>query len=122
MTLKEMNDKVFKLIGSPAERNEKFKDLRLEERITRNADWQKMYDKLSKMVERFGEESLNVAFTREDHMGKEGTTANGKAFYWATNNGTERRSWYCGSLWIEGMGMVFTSGTVAKAMEYLLAN
>ena len=80
-----------------------------------------MYDKLSKMVERFGEESLNVAFTREDHMGKEGTTAKGKDFYWATNNGTERRSWYCGSLWIEGMGMVFTSGTVAKAMEYLLA-
>ena len=29
MTLKEMNDKVFKLIGSPAERNEKIQGLKI---------------------------------------------------------------------------------------------
>lgn len=51
-----------------------------------------------------------------------GVTKNGKRFEWYGNNGFCERSRYCGSLWIEGIGTVFTSGTIAKAVEYVINN
>lgn len=53
---------------------------------------------------------------------KSGYTTKGLHYgiYW--NNGVTERSRYCYTMYIEGKGMVFTSGTLETVAEYILKN
>lgn len=115
----EINQRIDKMVGSREQQRIRVKDMTLEDRITSNQEYNKMRERLFKIAEKEGSEALSLVFIG---CGKwqEGVTVSGKKFVWDGNNGSTKRSRYCGSLWIEGVGTVFTSGTIAKAVEYIL--
>lgn len=125
MTIKERemaNERIDKMIGSREwmrEAAETYKDL--AERIKFRDQYNKMREKLMKIAEKEGVEALAMVFI-ENGRSNTGVTIKGKNFEWYGNNGFCERSRYCGSLWIEGIGTVFTSGTIAKAVEYIINN
>ena len=80
-----------------------------------------MREKLMKIAEKEGIENLNLVIITCGRSGN-GVTKSGKKFVWEGNNGVTERSRYCGSLYIEGVGTVFTSGTIAKVAEYIINN
>ena len=93
----------------------------LEDKISDNNEYSKMREKLLKIGEKYGEEALALTMIKCGNI-CHGVTANGKRFVWIGNNGLEKRSLYCGLLDIEGIGTIFTSGTIAKAIEYVIKN
>lgn len=124
MTFEErvaINARIDAMIGSRDDLNEMVKDMDLTEKITARDKYNKLREKLFKIAEKNGEKALTLTLIL-DGLEATGVTANGKKFIWTRNYGYAIRSRYCGSLYIEGIGTVFTSGTVAKAFEYILNN
>jgi len=117
----EINARIDKMIGSREQQRLRVASMSLEDKINSNQRYNKMRDQLFKIAEKKGVEALSSVVI-ECGRTKEGVTASGKYFVWAGNNGFAERSRYCGSLYIEGMGTVFTSGTIAKAVEYIINN
>lgn len=124
MTLEErieINHRIDKMVGTAEQQAELTKSMSLEDRIRSNMEYRKTRERLFKIAEKHGMEALTTTLLQ---CGRtcEGVTASGKKVIWEGNNGWAERSRYCGSLWIEGIGTVFTSGTIAKAVEYLINN
>lgn len=92
----------------------------LSERITRRSQYDKQFDKLVKVYDKNGEKALAMHYMDCGSI-KKGTTPNGNNWSLEMNNGYTARSRYCGTLYINGE-CIYTSGTVAKAFEYILNN
>ena len=118
---KEINRRIDMMIGSREQEAIRIESLRLEERVDHLTKYNKMRAKLFKLAEKEGMADLCTVIIQP---GKwiEGVTASGKKYIWDGNHGYTKRSRYCGTLWIEGVGTIFTSGTIDKAVEYLLKN
>lgn len=124
MTMDErirINERIDAMIGSRDDLNKSIENLSLSEKITARDKYNKLREKLFKIAEQNGEKALTLTLIQDGNTAT-GVTANGKKFVWTINYGYSIRSRYCGSLYIEGIGTVFTSGTVAKAFEYILNN
>lgn len=117
----EIERRIDMMIGTREYQRTLTEGMSLEDRINSTNDYNKMRAKLFKLAEKEGMAALSTVIIT---TGKwiEGVTASGKKYIWDGNNGYTKRSRYCGSLWIEDIGTVFTSGTIAKAVEYLLKN
>lgn len=116
-----INERIDAMIGSYVDFKESIKEMNLSDKITARDKYNKLREKLFKIAETNGEKALTLTLI-QDGNSSHGVTANGKKFVWTINFGYSIRSRYCGSLYIEGIGTVFTSGTVAKAFEYILNN
>lgn len=69
---------------------------------------------IKKLTEDFKVELSNNAV-------QHGVTKSGKQYTLVGNNGMEKRSRYCYTLYIDGE-CVYTSGTLSKAVEYIVNN
>lgn len=118
---REANKLIDKMIGSQEQQREITSHMTLEDRIRSHNEYRKMREKLMKIAEKEGIESLNLVIITCGRSGH-GVTKSGKKFVWEGNNGYTMRSRYCGSLYVEGVGTVFTSGTIAKVAEYIFNN
>ena len=116
-----INQRIDKLIGSYEDIRKETESMSLCDKITARDSYQKMREKLFKIAEKNGEKALVLTVIQEGRTST-GVTANGKKFVWYGNDGYTMRSRYCGTLYIEEVGTVFTSGTIAKAFEYILNN
>ena len=116
-----INRRIDKIIGSRDEQQSRIKNMSLKDKISDNNEYSKMREKLLKIGEKYGEEALALTMIKCGNI-CHGVTANGRRFVWIGNNGLEKRSLYCGLLDIEGIGTIFTSGTIAKAIEYVIKN
>ena len=116
-----INRRIDKIIGSRDEQQSRIKNMSLKDKISDNNEYSKMREKLLKIGEKYGEEALALTMIECGNI-CHGVTANGRRFVWIGNNGLEKRSLYCGLLDIEGIGTIFTSGTIAKAIEYVIKN
>ena len=116
-----INSRIDAMIGSYAEHREEVKNMALSDRINATNKYNKLREKLFKIAEKHGEKGLMLTLIQNGRTAS-GVTANGKRFSWFGNNGYTMRSRYCGTLEIEGIGTVFTSGTVERAFEYILNN
>jgi len=124
MTLEEriiINERIDKLIGTREDLRKEIENMDLSDQITARSKYQKMREQLFKIAEKNGEKAL-ILTVIQDGRTCHGITANGKKFIWCGNNGCSMRSRYCGTLYMEGVGTVFTSGTIAKVYDYLLNN
>lgn len=92
----------------------------LAERIKARKKYDDTFQRLAKIYITHGIKALSMAYTNEGWR-KWGMTPNGKKWVLEMNNGLEERSRYCGTLWIDGE-MIFTSGRIEKAFEYILNN
>lgn len=63
-----------------------------------------------------------IEFEKIGSLYKIGKTKSGKGFTLEGNRGFTNRSRYCYTLTIEGIGCIFTSGTIEAAVEYILNN
>ena len=113
------NEIIDRIIGSMAEQRANVNKLPLSERISCNAQYDKMRSKLFAIIEVNGFDYL-VGVTIMRGNNTRGFTKTGRKYTWEGNCGITAKSRYCGSLWIEGIGTVFTSGTLVKAVEYIL--
>ncbi len=116
-----INERIDAMIGSYVDFKESIKDMELSDRINAQDKYNKLREKLFKIAEMSGEKALTLTLIQDGNTAT-GVTANGKKFVWTANSGYAYRSRYCGSLYIAEIGTVFTSGTVAKAFEYILNN
>lgn len=116
-----INRRIDKIIGNRYEQRSRIQNMSLEDKISDNDEYLKMREKLLKIGEKYGEEALGLTMIKCGNI-CHGVTAHGKRFVWIGNNGLEKRSLYCGLLDIEGIGTIFTSGTIAKAIEYIIKN
>lgn len=114
-------NRIYLLVGTPAQLNASIKGLDLSARIKARDQYDKLVEKLFKIAEKYGEKALMFTLIQDGSFCS-GVTVNGKKFRWTPNCGLSMRSRYCGDLWIDGIGTVFTSGSVAKVYEYLLNN
>lgn len=95
-------------------------DMTGSERITAYANYDKLFDKLAKVWVAHGDKALSMNYTWNGSQG-EGVTPNGKKWIFIMNCfGWTQRTHHCGSLYIEGEGTIFTSGTLARALERIL--
>lgn len=115
----EMQKRIEAIIGTQKAARESGRDL--TERIQRSAEWRKQYEKLAKVFFENGEKALAMNFMQYGRTFK-GVTASGKVWILEGNNGWTQRSRYCGSLFIEGEGTIFTSGRLDKVFDYILNN
>ena len=116
---KDVRDRVEKIIGTKEQAKATARDL--AEKINRGNKWQKEFELLSKVFFEHGEKALAMNFMQYGHT-YEGVTASGKKWILEGNHGWTERSRYCGSLYIEGVGTVFTSGKLDKVFDYILSN
>lgn len=124
MTLEErktINELIDKMIGSNEHQRNLVAHLELVERINETNRYKKMREKLFKIAEKEGVEALCSVLIGTGRYCN-GVTKSGKRFVFEGNHGMTIRSRYCGSLWIEGVGTVFTSGTIDKVLTYVLHN
>lgn len=115
----EVRARVVAIIGDKARATALATDL--TDKIQRAADWDKAYEKLAKVFFEHGEKALALHYQqtgRDFH----GVTASGKKWVLYGNDGLTRRSRYCGTLYIEDVGTVFTSGRLEKVFDYILNN
>lgn len=113
----EITKKIQNIIGT---KNEWVTDnMDLSKRIKARSDYDKLFEKLAKVWVKYGDKALAMNYT-DNGSYKIGTTPNGKKWMLEMNNGWTMRSRHCGSLYIEGQGTVFTSGTLARAFERIL--
>ena len=91
------------------------------QRIKARFDYDKLFEKLSKVWLQYGDKALAMNYTDLGSR-KKGITPNGKTWILDMNCGWTERSRHCGTLYIEGEGTIFTSGTIAKAFEYIFNN
>ena len=113
----ELRARIEKIIGT----KEQAKALTnsLSERINAATKWDREYEKLAKVFLEHGEKALALHYTQRGRT-FEGVTAGGRKWVMEGNNGWTERSRYCGTLYIEGEGTVFTSGRLDKVFEYIL--
>ncbi len=92
------------------------------DRIKARENYNKLFDKLTKVWMKGGDKALALTYTWEgSHC--HGVTPDGKSWVFEMNSfGWTQRSHHCGSLYIEGVGNLFTSGTIARAFERILEN
>ena len=124
MTLEERKEAykhIEAMIGTEEEQRRKTAKMSLNERIKSNNNYNKTRYKLLEIAEKEGIKALTTVIVQCGRVSK-GMTLGGKNYCWEGNSGYTERSWYCGSLWIEGMGTVFTSGRIEKVVEYLIKN
>lgn len=114
---KEVRNRIEKIIGTKDYTMQMASDL--TERIKNATRWEKEYEKLAKVFLENGEKALAMNFIQKGRF-YEGVTASGKKWELEGNNGWTERSRYCGRLWIEGEGTVFTSGKLDKVFDYIL--
>lgn len=112
----EVRERVIKIIGTPEQATACTNDLAA--RINRRNQWNKEFEKLSKVYLEHGEKALAMNFTQFGNT-FQGVTANGKKWVLEKNWGFTDRSRHCGSLWVEGTGTVFTSGRLDKVFDYI---
>lgn len=113
------NEIIDRMVGSMAEQREYAAKLPLSERIKCNDHYNKMRAKLLAIADANGVECISgVTIMRGTNA--HGVTKTGRKYTWEGNCGMTTKSLYCGSLWVEGIGTVFTSGTLVKAVEYIL--
>lgn len=92
------------------------------DRIKSKFNYDKLFDKLTKVWLKYGDKALAMNYTVSGAVAK-GVTPGGKAWEFILNNyGWTERCHHCGSLYIEGIGCVFTSGTMARAFERIFEN
>lgn len=92
------------------------------DRITARTNYDKLYEKLTKIWLEHGDRALAMNYTNKGTW-VEGTTPDGKKWVFSLNSfGWTQRCHHCGSLYIEGQGTIFTSGTLARAFERILEN
>ena len=108
------------MIGSYEEQRNLLSQASITTRIKGNERYRKLRERLCNYAVENSERLLTISFTQQGVV-KSGTTPNGKTFTWVPNIGLEERSRYCGTLSIDGK-VVFTSGSVQKALEYILDN
>ena len=116
---KEMRRRIEAIIGTKEQARQSGKNL--NERIRRASAWDKSFEKLSMVFFEHGEKALALNYTVDGWLIK-GITASGKRWNLERNNGYTSRSEYCGTLYIEGIGTIFTSGRLEKCFEYVLNN
>jgi hypothetical protein len=114
---KEMRSRIEKIIGTKEQAMRYASDL--TDRIKNARRWESEYEKLAKVFLENGEKALALNFVQKGRY-FEGVTASGKKWELEGNNGWTERSRYCGRLWIEGEGTVFTSGKLDKVFDYIL--
>jgi len=91
-------------------------------RIQAYSNYDKLFEKLAKVWVNHGDEALAMNYEWYGSYGK-GVTPKGKAWTFDMNTyGWTERCHHCGSLYIEGEGCIFTSGTLARAFERILEN
>lgn len=117
---KELRERIEKIIGTKEWAKECAGD-NLSDRINAASKWDKAYEGLAKVFLEHGEKALAMNFIQLGGTYK-GVTANGKTWILERNNGYTQRSRYCGTLYIEGIGTVFTSGKLDKVFDYILNN
>lgn len=116
---KEALTRIYAMIGTPEQNRKITSDMELQDRIKYNTNYNKTVDNLLKIAEKNGVKALcSIVILAGRYC--TGLTANGKKYIWEGNNGYSARSRYCGSLYIEGEGTVFTSGRIEKVVEYLI--
>lgn len=113
----EIRDRVEKIIGKKEHAMRMASTL--TERIQNASRWEKEYEMLAKVFLENGEKALAMNFIQKGRF-YEGVTASGKKWELEGNNGWTERSRFCGRLWIEGKGTVFTSGRLDKVFDYIL--
>lgn len=118
---REALERIYAMIGTHEYQRKVVSSLDLQDRIRSNANYQKTKENLLKIAEKEGVKALGTVVIVGGRYCT-GLTANKKKYIWDGNSGYTERSRYCGSLYIEGMGTVFTSGRIEKAVEYLLKN
>ena len=117
----EIERRIDVMVGSREQQRKITETMILEDKINSNNRYNKVRTQLFKIAEKEGLKALaSIVITGGKWC--EGCTASGKKYVWDGNNGFTERSRYCGSLWIEGVGTVFTSCTITKAVEYLINN
>lgn len=124
MTKEQMvaiNERIDAMIGTREFVRKVSENMRLSEKIDYRGRYEKMREKLFKIAEKGGEKALTMTIVDRGRSST-GLTAKGKKYHYEGNNGMTERSRYCGSLWVEGEGIVFTSGTIAKVFEYIINN
>lgn len=111
---------IHKLIGTKDEAVANVTDL--SKRIQIRSAYDRLFAKLANIYEKHGDKVLALNFI-DDGAHKHGITPNGKNWEFYMNNfGWTDRVHHCGTLYIEGIGCVFTSGTLARAFERILEN
>ena len=114
---KEVQSRVIKIIGTQEQATAFATDL--TERVQARTRWNNEYEKLAKVFLENGDKALAMNFIQKGRS-FEGVTASGRKWYLDANHGMTARSRYCGSLWVEGEGTVFTSGKLEKVFDYIL--
>ena len=124
MTQKEREEalkRIYSMIGTPEQQRQFVSNFNLQERIKSTSNYNKTKEKLLEIAEKEGVKALSKVVIMAGRYCT-GLTANNKKYIWEGNSGYTERSIYCGSLYIEGIGIVFTSGRIEKAVEYLITN
>ena len=116
---REVTARIEKIIGTKKQAMEAAESL--TERIENASRWEKEYEKLAKIFLENGAEALAMVFMQKGNS-FEGVTVSGKKWFLERNNGWTQRSRYCGTLYIQDVGTVFTSGRLDKVFEYILTN
>lgn len=116
---REVTARIEKIIGTKKQAMEAAESL--TERIENASRWEKEYEKLAKIFLENGAEALAIVFMQKGNS-FEGVTVSGKKWFLERNNGWTQRSRYCGTLYIQDVGTVFTSGRLDKVFEYILTN
>lgn len=90
------------------------------ERIKARFEYDKLFEKLAKIWVNHGDKALAMNYTWCGRSAQ-GVTPGGKKWIFEMNSfGWTQRNHHCGSLYIEGEGTIFTSGTLARAFERIL--
>ena len=116
---KVLRERIEKIIGTKEQA--KLLASSLSERINNATQWQKQYEALAKVFLEHGEKTLSMHYIQRGSR-CDGVTVSGKKWIYEGNNGFTSRSRYCGSLYIEGEGTIFTSGRIDKVFDYVLSN
>lgn len=115
----EMRKRVEAIIGTEEQAKATARDL--SERIQKGFQYKKQFEKLAKVFWEHGDKALAMVYTQQGRRFK-GVTASGKRWTLDGNCGWTERSRYCGTLYIEGEGVIFTSGRLDRVFDYILNN
>lgn len=109
------------IVGTWEEHRKELQGRAIEERIKETNSYRKIRESLLKIAENDGVDSLYFASVMHGGVAN-GITKSGKKYTWVQNNGFSVSSRYCGTLYIEGMGTVFTRGKIDKIISYIINN
>lgn len=107
---------VAKVVGTYSDAQEKLKEIISEDKRKAEEKEQKKAE-IKKTASEY-----QIEFTKNGNAWKQGYTKSGKVFVLDGNCGLTERSRKCFTLTIEGLGCIFTSGTLEAAVEYIINN